>query len=964
MSNWNLVIPMEGKNYLIGTGAIGASGITDSGVTAYAYGSEPIPVKYRDGQYGSFYRNNLGAGHDAIANGLGATSSEYPITCRDFKYLGVGTETAAYGTQQGIFCYSVWIYLPSSNNPANYEDASDIYWTVQGVDLAGNGADSGQPCLITQKRIDFSLQDQWQQIYVIGYCDIPTVPFPDAEISFGLEATTYSGGAWQYYLCGQQLELLNEPYELYGYLRPTTLIHSTILGCKAEGRVEFDNNSYQQFLGYTRNDKWGGLIFNFEDDLYLPVDAYQGTGLSKREIETYTSLKAGKNANIDENSWSERTLIFKSTLVGNGTTDLTTKRRRLQSLFSNLGTQILYTGDGVDKIAKVEYLSGLEGNPPNGFVEENITINFAMYDPFFYGLQKENLDYYGIPGTPQYSGFKTYIQQRANYNMIAKFTKYGEFVFDSGVKSSITLDDSARVNSIATENGITYFVGDVDGGGTPTNIGLGYIANGTFTFNTDLFTGDTKLVAVDNGFVAVVGKINPLDASYSVGFWYNDGLANAWGSSDIGDPFHPMGVSTDLPTKMTVYRQGNIFWICLYLPNETTRFRNVCVIKATFDFDLLTWTSEVFPLSDTASNGGTLTNGWSTTRRIHDAILIPQKDKYLEKPLVAIGGQFTFTTYTPNLTWENNVILEPDELDSLISANHSYQYMYDGWYYNQNSGAEFWRVAQMVYSKPTSSIYYAEFENNTAFSGTDWRSRIANKSFGASGVIVKKNLVYYSANSSTKPISNMKVDHKGRPILYGNFVLEYTDWFVNQQQYQTKFRRALYDGNITFTNINMVLVDGSLILHHLPNVDPNRICYDYNLGDLIYAPIGTSDVISAGIETQLFDADAYKLEFDARRCELHYVHDMLNDKYFIINENLDEADEWQYRQENGQVEIKSSIYDIIFINCEDIILYPKQKNSIRYNIVYYGGVAPFDPGDKAFGNLVPMFIKVYAGVGY
>lgn len=962
MSNWNLVIPMEGKNFLTEIDCNAASLITGSSITGYTRGNEPITFKYR-GNASQVYKNTLGATHDAIANFTSATNANNPITCRDFKYLGVTSNEDSYGTQQGIFCYSIWIYLPSTNNTANYEDAGDLFWTVQGIDLAGNGVDSGQPCLIAQQRIDFSLHDQWQQIYVIGYTDIPAVSFLDAEITFGIEATTYSGLAWEYYLCGAQLELLNEQYNLYGYLRPTTLMHDTILGCEVEGRYEFEESGNEwQVMGFTRNNKWGGLIYNFEDDLNLPIEAYQGTGLSKRDIEVYNSLKAGKNINVDENSWSERTLVFTSKLIGSGVDDLTQKRRLLQSLFSNLGTQILYTGDGIDKIIKVEYASGLEGNSPTGFVEENITINFNAYEPFFYGLQKESFGYilYTDGG-----GWERYSSARVNENMITKFTKYGEFVCDNGVKSSITLDESSRVNDIKTENSIIYFVGDVTAG-TPNEIGLGYVTNGNFTFNTDLFMGNTKLVAVDRGFVAVVGKLAPADTSYSVGFWCNDGLMNIWGSSDIGDVLHPSGLTTDLPTKLTVYRQGDVFWICVYLPNETTRFRNVCVIKATLDRSMATWSSEFFTLSDISSNSGSLTNGWSATRYVHDAILIPHKDKKLDKPLVVIGGQFTFTTYSPTSTWENNVVLEPDELDSLVSASHDYLYLYNSWYNEQknNENSTFYRIAQTVWSKPNKCLYYAEFDNNDATFGANyWKTRLTTKEFGVDAEIIKDNLVYISAGSTTKPITNMKVDHKGRPIVYGRFQFEYVEWFVNQQPYDSKYRRVLNGATSTFDYKNQVLVDGKFILHQFPNANLNRITYDNRLEDMIYAP-SDDDIISDNIYTRLYDADAYKLEFDAYRCELHYVHDIMNDRYYIINETIDVTDDWHYRQENGQVEITSSEYDKIFIDCEDIILYPRQANAIRYNIVQFSGVLPYDPGDKPYGILSPKFIKIYAGVGY
>lgn len=958
MSNWNLVIPMEGKNFLTDIDLSGASGVAGSSITSYNRGSEPIVFKYR-GNANQVSKNSLGNSHDAIAKFTSATSVEYPITCRDFKYLGVSSNEDAYGTQQGIFCYSVWIYLPSSNNTANYEDAGDLFWAIQGVNLAGDGVDSGEQCIITQQTIDFSLHDQWQQIYVIGYTDIPTVPFPDAEITISLESSSYSGASWEYYLCGAQLELLNEPYDLYGYLRPTTLIHNTILGCETIGRYEFEDYGNEwKVLGYRRNDKWGGLIYNFEDDLSLPIEAYQGTGLSKRDIETYTSLKAGKNANVDESSWTERTLMFRSKLIGSGTQDLSNKRRLLQSLFSNLGTQILYTGDGIDKIIKVEYASGLEGTSPTGYVEENITINFNAYEPYFYALQKESFGYISYSNG---GGFEIYSNARVNDDMITRFTKYGEFVYDNGVKTSVTLDDSNRVNDIAIENDIVYFVGDTSG--TPSEIGLGYIANGIFTFNTDVFTGNTKLVAVDRGFVAVVGKLNPVDTSYSVGFWCNDGGMNVWGTSDIGDSAHPMGLTTDLPTKMTVYRQGDVFWICLYLPNETTRFRNVVVVKATLDRTLSSWTSEFFTLSDLASNAGTLTNGWSATRYVHDAILIPNRDSKIDKPLVVIGGQFTYTTYSPNLTWQNNVVLEPDELGDLTSGAHEYQYLYDGWYNEQD--VVFYRIAQIVWSKMNKALYYAEYNNNdTTFGVNRYKTRITSKEFGVDSEIIKDNLVYNSASSTTKPITNMIVDHKGRPICYGRFAFEYNEWFVNQQPYQTKYRTVLTGGNITFDYINQVLVDGRWIIHQFPNIDLNRITYDAKSGDLIYAPDGANDIISDNINTRIWDADAYKLEFDAFRCELHYIHDIMNDRYFIINETIDSTDDWHYRQENGVVEIQSSEYGNIYFNCEDIILYPKQLNTIRLNIVQYSGVYPYGGSDKPYGILTPMFIKIYAGVGY
>lgn len=946
MSNWNLVIPMEGKNFCSDIDFIGTAGVTGSSTTIYSWNNTPITVKYR-GKASNFYKSTLGAGHDAIV-----IADVENMVHENTKWM----ERNNLNDDYGIFCFSFWMYIPSSNNANNYENPADLFWSCNGTPLTNIGAVSGDTCQLVAQLPDFNLLDQWQRVYVVGLNDLPavTAPYLSTDIlTFKIESNTYSGASWDYYACGKQFEFITQAYNLYDYARPTTLMFDNILGCQVDGYFELDSFSYYTYNGFTRNDKWGGLVFNFENDLYLPVDGYQGTGLAKRDIETYTSLKAGKNANIDENSWSERTMIFKSTLVGNGTADLTTKRRRLQSLFSNLGTQILYTGDGVDKIAHADYVSGLEGNSPNGFVEENITVNFAMYDPFFYGFQKEGC---ALRTGDFVNGFEFYDTNRSLADDVAIFGKYGEYYLERNGAGGGT----GKINQIVEDGGVIYFVGDASGGGA---IGLGTINNGQYNYNNGIFAGNTELVAVQNGFACVIGKLNNVDTKYNIGFYTNEGGIDTWGNAEMGNPAHPSGTSPALPTKLTVWRNGDVMWACVY-SSETTRFLNVLVVKATLDRDLLSWTLEQFPLVATASNAGTLTNGWSATKYIHDAILLPYKDKRLEKPLVAIGGQFTFTTYTPNLTWQNNVVLEPDELDSLISANHDYQYLYDTWYYSQSANDVFYRIAQMCWGK-NQEIFYAEFNNNdTTFGSTNWKTRISSKYFGSDAVIVLDKLVYTSAGSSTKPISYMVVDPKNRPIIYGNFVYDYVDWFANQQDYQTRFRRALYGGNVAFTNITQIIDGTTIALHQFPATHPYRFCYAKNNGDLILAPDVTFDIISQYIETHNFDADAYKIEFNAYGCELHYIYDVMADKYFVINQNVDEADFWYYRQENGQVEIQSNNYGTIFIPTEDIIIYPKQKNSIRLNFAMYGGVEPYSVGESAFGSAIIMFVKVYAGVGY
>lgn len=922
MSNWNLVIPMRGKS--LASGDFNAvTGITGASNTNYGWNVTPIDYKYR-GADAQFRKHTLGASHDKI---LVSESSAGAVTHANLALLDKDNLTG----DAGVFVWSCWIYIPSSNNSNNYEDAGDLFWTANGTDLSGTQ--------IAEKLPDFSLLDQWQQIYVVHSCDLPapTVPYTvNDPIDIKLESSTYSGATWDYYSNGRQFELITDAYNMYGYTRPSTFMYQNILGCNAEVGATV----------YVRSENWGGLIFNFEDELNLPVESYQGTSLSKREVDEYTSLKAGKNVNLDENSWAMRTMIFKSTLRGTSADDLSEKKRNLQSLFSNVNAQILYTGDGQDKVAKIVYVSGLEGNSPQGFVEENITINLNMYDPFFYGLQKIELDNDG--------GLETYDTNRAlSGAVVAVFDQYGE----KQLEENGTGGGFVEITNITANDGVIYFTG-TESGGTAT--GLGKIQDGLYTYDNVDFTGDTILVAVDSGAVVVVGKANPVDTKYQIGFNFLDGTA-FWQLQEMGDSGHPSGTTNQTPSKLTILRNGQTVWACLYFPTETSRFLNVLVVKATYDADLVSWTVEQFPLASTASNAGSSTNGWSATKYVHDAILIPQIDEFLEKPLVAIGGQFTFTTYSPALTMQNNVILEADEIDGLTSGAHSYQYMYDSWYYLQDN--VFYRVSQLCFDKKK-NLLFAEFNNNdTTFGSTNWKTRLTAKPYGQPAENVINNLVYTSASSTTRPITGLMVDNKNRPIIYGNMVFDYVDWYVNQQAYQTRYRRVLYGGNTNYTNKTMMVVDGKIIPHFIANTTLNRICYG-SQNELIYYPDETVDIISRDLVTYNGDADLYKLEFDATSCELHYFYDVMKDKYYIVNTKMTASDSWEYRQENGQPEIKSKQFGDIYIATEDIIFYPNQKNSIRINPFVFFGTYPYSGGDTPYGSITTRLIAIYAGVGY
>lgn len=921
MSNWNLVIPMRGKSLMSGDfNAI--SGITGASNTNYGWNVTPIDYKYR-GNDSQFRKHTLGNSHDAI---LVSEASAGAVTHENLALLDVDNKL---GTA-GVFVWSCWIYIPSSNDPNDFESAGDLFWTANGTDLSGTQ--------IAEKLPDFSLLDQWQQIYVVHSCELPapTAPYTVTDfIDIKLESSTYSGASWEYYSNGRQFELITDAYNMYGYTRPTTFMFSNILGCRTEvgGTV------------FIRDESWGGLVFNFEDELHLPISKYQGTSLSKREIDEYTSLKAGKNVNLDENSWAMRTIIFNSTLIGQSADDLSNKKRELQSLFSNTNAQILYTGDGKDKIAKVVYASGLEGNSPNGFVEEAITINFNMYDPFFYGLQKVELENNG--------GFELYDTNRLD-NYIAIFDQYGE----KQLPENGTGGGYDEITNIVVNDGIIYFTG-TESGGIAT--GLGKIQDGQYTYDNADFTGDTILVQVDAGAVVVIGKANPADTKYQIGFNLLDGSA-FWQLEEMGNPSHPSGTTNQTPTKLTILRDGLTVWACVYFPTETSRFLNVLVVKATYDYDLVSWTIEQFPMASTASSPGSSTNGWSATKYIHDAILLPQIDEFLEKPLVAIGGQFTFTTYgSPALTFQNNIVLEPDELDGFSHAAHSFQYLYDSWYYSQDT--PFYRISQICFDG-NKTLLFAEFNNNdTTFGSTNWKTRLASKPYGQPAEFVIDNLVYNSASSTTKPITGLIVDQKNRPIMYGNFVFDYVDWTVNQQAYQTRYRRVLYNGNVTYTNKAMMVVDGKAVIHFIPNVQLNRICYG-EANELILAPTVTTDIISRDLVTYEGDGDLYKLEFDVTSSEVHYFHDVMRDVYYIVNVRMTASDTWQYRQENGQPEVKSTQFGEINLATEDIIFYPNQKNVIRINPVVYFGVYPYSGSDDPYGSITTRLVIMYAGVGY